>query len=342
MESESYSLLGWQKGILSGKPQGYAERDRAAQFHNRNHGHSSRSDEFAQIGTEELRQNVYPFFLRSQRFLKNTAALKPKNPMMIPIMTPATIGRTHFVYLVQGSVAGMSNKETVVEMTRKIINICESDELLRLKATAFTRHRSLGANNLLYILLHRLVGSLQLAIDVFYDFEQARAVSKQAFSKVRANLNPEFVRKSADGIAEINARDNSVPTYQGMRLIAIDGTDIALENSQELRETFGCSGPNKDAATALGSLAYGRWIRPFMTAKLLPMPPMSGIWRRNTWRGCLSWTWAAACCCLIAGIPQRSSLSTRWTRFFLRHAGAGEVESAGGRSKNAGLGRSYP
>ncbi len=32
-------------------------------------------------------------------------------------------------------------------------------------------------------------------------------MSKQAFSKVRAGLNPEFVRKYADGIASIHARD---------------------------------------------------------------------------------------------------------------------------------------
>ncbi len=44
----------------------------------------------------------------------------------------------------------MSSSETVVEMTRKIVDTCESDDLLRLKATAFTRHR-------LYILLHRRV-----------------------------------------------------------------------------------------------------------------------------------------------------------------------------------------
>ncbi len=56
-------------------------------------------------------------------------------------------------------------------------------------------------------------------------------MSKKAFSKAHANLNPKFVRKFADGNAEIHARDNGVPTYQGMRLIAIDGTDIVLENS---------------------------------------------------------------------------------------------------------------
>ena len=45
--------------------------------------------------------------------------------------------------------------------------------------------------------------------------------------------------------------------YKGMRLIAIDGSDIALENTPELKETYGCSGSKNDAATALCSIAYG-------------------------------------------------------------------------------------
>ncbi len=59
------------------------------------------------------------------------------------------------------------------------------------------------------------------------------------------------------GIAEIQAQDANAPSYLGMRLIAIVGTDIALENSDELKKAFGCSGPKSNAATALGSLAYG-------------------------------------------------------------------------------------
>ena len=151
----------------------------------------------------------------------------------------------------------MSLKDVIFKMSRHLIETCESSEDLRLKQTAFTRKRRLGAQNLLRIMLHRLVDSLQLGIDAYYDFLQEDPVSKQAFSKARANLNPEYVRKFADGIAEIHAQASDAPTYAGMRLIAIDGTDIALENSPALKEAFGCSGPRKDAATALGSLAYG-------------------------------------------------------------------------------------
>ena len=122
----------------------------------------------------------------------------------------------------------MSLKDVIYKMSRHLIETCESSEDLRLKQTAFTRKRRLGAQNLLRIMLHRLVDSLQLGIDAYYDFLQEDPVSKQAFSKARSNLNPEYVRKFADGIAEIHAQTSDAPTYAGMRLIAIDGTDIAL------------------------------------------------------------------------------------------------------------------
>ena len=109
----------------------------------------------------------------------------------------------------------------------------------------------MGAERMLHMLLHRLSGPLQLELDAYCEFLETAPVSKQAFSKARANLNPAYVRKFAD------AQDSDAPTWCGMRLIAIDGTDIALENRAELKRVFGCSGPKRDAATALGSLAYG-------------------------------------------------------------------------------------
>lgn len=164
----------------------------------------------------------------------------------------------------------MSLKDEIFQMSRHLIETCESSEDLRIKETAFTRKRRLGAQNLLRILLHRLVESLQLGIDAYYDFLQEDPVSKQAFSKARANLNPEYVRKFADEIAQLHAANTNAPTYAGMRLIAIDGTDIALENTPALKEAFGCSGPKKDAATALGSLAYGPLDHAIYDCQLAP------------------------------------------------------------------------
>lgn len=138
-----------------------------------------------------------------------------------------------------------------------MLSDCEEDTLLRLKDTAFTRHRKLGAERLLHLLLRRIAAPLQLELDRYFAFLEKETVSKQAFSKARANLNPMYVRKFADGLSKLHAQDQDVPRYREMRLIAIDGTDIALENSIELKIAFGCSGPKANAATALGSLAYG-------------------------------------------------------------------------------------
>jgi hypothetical protein len=152
------------------------------------------------------------------------------------------------------------NKKTgqaMVDMTKMKLENCEESKDLRTKEEAFTRKRCLGAKNLLMIILHKICAPLQIEIDKFFDWLQQRAVTKQALSKARKNLNPEFVRQFADGTAQLLAQDDTMPCYEGMRLIAIDGTDVALENTPELKKAFGCSGPNKDAATALASLAFG-------------------------------------------------------------------------------------
>lgn len=151
----------------------------------------------------------------------------------------------------------MIKAATVIDVIRNKVKTCERSPLLRLKPTAFTRHRKLFAAIIVTMLLRRIAQPLQLEIDTYFALHGEEPVSKQAFSKARANLNPMFVRSFADDLSVLHAQDEDAPKYLGMRLIAMDGTDIALENSTELKAYFGCSGSKKDAATALGSLAYG-------------------------------------------------------------------------------------
>ncbi len=99
------------------------------------------------------------------------------------------------------------------QFSRNLLDHCLTDSDLRLKKTAFTRQRRLGAQRLLLILLHRLAACLQLAIDTYFKSIEEDSVSKQALSKARAGLNPEFVRKYADGIASMHARDEDAPSY---------------------------------------------------------------------------------------------------------------------------------
>lgn len=147
--------------------------------------------------------------------------------------------------------------EMAIKETQRLTETCLESDKLRLGAKAFTRKRSLGAKKILQILLHGIYHSLQLCLDKYFADINENPISKQAFSQARKHLNPEYVRSFVDMTSKIAADDQALPSYNSMRLIAIDGSDIALENTSELRETFGCSGPQKDAATALCSIAYG-------------------------------------------------------------------------------------
>lgn len=106
------------------------------------------------------------------------------------------------------------------------------------------------------MILLRIYHSLQLCIESYFEKLDEPPVTKQAFSKARKFLNPAYVRQFADKTSEIAAKDETKITYNGMPLIAIDGSDIALENTFELKQEFGCSGSKKNAATALASIAF--------------------------------------------------------------------------------------
>lgn len=144
----------------------------------------------------------------------------------------------------------------VIEKTKELIEKCEESSILRLNEKAFTRERKLGPRRILDMVLLRIYHSLQLSIESYFEKLNEPAVTKQAFSKARKHLNPDYVRRFADTTSEIAANDEGKVTYNGMPLIAIDGSDIALENTFELKREFGCSGPKKNAATALASIAY--------------------------------------------------------------------------------------
>lgn len=146
--------------------------------------------------------------------------------------------------------------KTIVSAQGRLGNCLDNDEL-RTKEAAFRRQGGrLGAKRLLYIILQRIYKSMQLHLDDFYHKLGEPSVTRQALSKARKNLNPEFVRGFIDITAEVEVSDKEAETYRGMRVIAVDGSDVALCNSAELKEEFGCSGPAQNAATALASIAF--------------------------------------------------------------------------------------
>jgi hypothetical protein len=82
-------------------------------------------------------------------------------------------------------------------------------------------------------------------------------VSKQAFSKARTELNPSAIILIFKLITRRMSKVKNLDFYlDRYRLCAIDGSDVALYNSDELRDQYGCAGGSVKAVSALASLAF--------------------------------------------------------------------------------------
>lgn len=145
------------------------------------------------------------------------------------------------------------------EIARERIRACKMSQTLRAQGheNAFTRDRKLTAERIVSMILTPAKQSLQTRLKEFgVNYMDGEIVTKQAFSKQRQFVNPEYIREFYDeGVEEII--NNAEPeTFKGLHLIGVDGTRLALENAPDLVAEFGCSGSKKNACTALASVAY--------------------------------------------------------------------------------------
>jgi hypothetical protein len=155
-------------------------------------------------------------------------------------------------------VRAKTGRELAEIFIKKILNCKES---LTLRVTghekAFTRDRKLTAARIVSMIMEPAKQSLQRRLYEFgVKFMDGKIATKQAFSKQRQFVNPEYIREFYDEAVEKLLLDGELITFKGLHLTAVDGTRIACENTSELVAKFGCSGSKKDACTALASVAY--------------------------------------------------------------------------------------
>jgi hypothetical protein len=135
-------------------------------------------------------------------------------------------------------------------------------EQCRKKAKDFTRQRLLTFPVLVVFLLNMLTKTLQVELDRFFKGLKGPLipvrVSKQAFSKARHKLSEQTFILLNERLVEEFYSDNSYRTWQGYRLVGIDGSTIQLPESEEIRQEFG-GGSNQygeGMAMARISVAY--------------------------------------------------------------------------------------
>jgi hypothetical protein len=141
----------------------------------------------------------------------------------------------------------------------KRIKGCKKSPTMRVAGheTSFTRERQLTAERVIAMIIESAKQSLQARVYEFgVKFKEGVFATKQAFSKQRQFVNPEYIREFYDETAEEMLTEGELRTFKGMHLTAVDGTRIACENTAELIENFGSSGSRREACSALASVVY--------------------------------------------------------------------------------------
>lgn len=129
--------------------------------------------------------------------------------------------------------------------TKTVLYDAVTIEKYRTKAGAFTRNRKMGFAKIVLCILNFMKKSLTVELERFHGLTDGRglAMSKQAFSKARQNIDPELFRHLLrTATVEPFMEPDAAERYKGYRVFAIDGTDIEIEATKENIAHYGTKG----------------------------------------------------------------------------------------------------
>ena len=134
-----------------------------------------------------------------------------------------------------------------------IINGDAPENAVKSDTNAFTRDRELPFGRMLAMILRGIKSQLVVASKkLFDDLGLTLCPTRQAVSKARTNLQPEYIHQLVNDHAKIACSCEDSVLFAGrFRLCALDGSGVSVSN--ELSDVFGI---HYGAATALASLAY--------------------------------------------------------------------------------------
>lgn len=128
-----------------------------------------------------------------------------------------------------------------IDVTRKTIYSIMFLVDSRANQSDFTRKSKLSFTDMIMFMLNMNKRSMQLELDHFFKNIEGKDMvfTKQAFSEKRLRVSPRAFIHLNDVIIQRIYRDNDHKTYRGYRLLAIDGSTSQLQNTEELRSSFG-------------------------------------------------------------------------------------------------------
>ena len=129
----------------------------------------------------------------------------------------------------------------------------------RMKDTYFTRigRSKMSFKNIILFMINFVKKTLQLELDDFSKMASAPNITKQAFSQARQKVSPKAFIHMLNQVNRWYYKETPFKKYREYRLIAIDGTVLEINDTEELRNEFGyIENQNKKVARARASALY--------------------------------------------------------------------------------------
>jgi hypothetical protein len=151
-----------------------------------------------------------------------------------------------------------------LETSRALILGSAFKTLHRWTGTAFTRVRRLTFERVLVMVLRNSVKSLQNVVNEAMSWLGVGPVTASAYSQARYKLkHTAFIELNRKAVVETVYGDGDYKKFWGFRVVAVDGSKIALPDSDEVCEAFGT------IAYAGGKTAEIAGERPYALASVL-------------------------------------------------------------------------
>ena len=145
-------------------------------------------------------------------------------------------------------------------------------EKSRNNARAFTRKRKLGFVNTVLLSLNFVSRPLGAELNNYFIniLREGETVQQQSFSEARQNIKYEAFREIFELSVNEGLAVEDATLYEGLRVVAIDGSLVQLKTTQELIERFGGSTPAEGKAFARMSVVYDVLNDLLLDARLEP------------------------------------------------------------------------
>ena len=142
----------------------------------------------------------------------------------------------------------------VLHVFRTYLRSAEFLDCARTESRYFTRNRCMSLEDCVLFLLTKSNRSLQIGLN---DFLQNRKIcSKQAFSQKRRHIRQHAIWQLAELVRDTFYNHADFFTWNGYRLLAVDGTRMNLPDSPKLMSRFGAQLSSGNQVQCLLSVVY--------------------------------------------------------------------------------------